>query len=511
MNQQTKKNLLFAGADRFQYLIIAFLAFNSPVVMAKDTPKVPVKTKLSQQVKSLFSSGDKTPSNQINTAQISDFDADIKNVDVLPTIYVQSTATPQDTTVPVGRELSIYDAIKIAVNRHPSISAAISALGQENTNVDIAKSSYWPQVQAGVTTGRLGTGEGKQQMFTVNADQTLYDFGKTKNNVRVYQSGVDKQKANILNAVDDVAMQTADAFVNVAKYQSIVKINQAQVQGISRILNIARLRANAGLTSQADPIQAQSRYESSQSTLLDSQMSLRQWEERLRSLTGIPSPYRLAPLPDNLIRQAKLYENPAPNQLPAVIAAEYEKNAAQAQKDLARSNRLPTLSVEGSVNQALNGKNPYNDKQDGAYGSVMLKVTGPTWQGGSLSGKERAANYAIEAARAKRDAAYVQVSDKIRDYREQILGTQERLTVLANREQSIIKTRELYEDQYKLGTRTVLDLLNAEQEIQFAASERENARFDTWQNLVNYIAVTGRSRDVYSLNNTKIQGVEINP
>lgn len=507
MNLQKTTSRLFPGSNRYQYLLAAILAAHTPLVMAAD------------QEETTKSKKTKAHSTEVNTAQLSDFAADVKNVDVLPTIYVQASS-PLATTAArqqqqIGRQLDLYDAVKIAEQRHPSISAAIAAIGQQDGNVEVAKSAYWPQIQSGLntgtTTGSSAGVSGQQHLLSVTADQTLYDFGKTKSNVQVYEAGVNQQKANLLNAIDDVAFQTADAVVNVARYQALVKINQTQVSGISRILDIARLRAKAGLTSQADPIQAQSRYESSQSMLLDSQMQLRQWEEKLRTLIGIPGPYNLVPLPDNLIKKARIYENPKPNELPSVIAAEYEKQAAKAQKDLARANRLPTLSVEGSVNKAVSSVNPYTDKQNGTYSSIMLKVTGPTWQGGSLGKKERAANYAVEAARAKRDAAYMETADKIKNYREQILGIQERLTVLDSREQSIVKTRELYEDQYKLGTRTVLDLLNSEQEIQYASAERENARFDTWENLVNYISVSGRTRQVYGLNDTKIQGVEIKP
>lgn len=505
MNQEKSRYRFFTCSSPYNYLLIALLASHSSVVLAKEQEKSP-KTKLSEQVKSFFDTKP-TQTNQINSAQISDFDADIKSVDVLPTIYVQAVRTPPSPTV--TKSLGLLEAVHIAVNRHPSVTAAIAGLAQQNSGVDIAKSAYWPQVQAGISTGRLGTGESKQQLFTVSANQALYDFGKVKNNVRAAKATVNQQEATILNSIDNVALQTAEAVVNISRYQALIKIAQAQVDGISRILNIARLRANAGLTSQADPIQAQTRYESAQSTLLQTQLLLKQSEERLRSLIGTPAPYNLAPFPEGLLTQAKLFENPLPSQLPSVIAAEYEKQAAEAQKDLAHANRMPTLSLDGSVNQALNGRNPNNNKDDGTYSSVMLKVTSSTWQGNSLSSRERAASYAIEAARAKKDAAYLEASDQIRNFREQVLGIQDRLTVLASREKSIIKTRELYEDQYKLGTRTVLDLLNSEQEIQFAASERENARFDTWQNLVNYISATGRSRDVYALNNTSVQGIEI--
>jgi adhesin transport system outer membrane protein len=69
----------------------------------------------------------------------------------------------------------------------------------------------------------------------------------------------------------------------------------------------------------------------------------------------------------------------------------------------------------------------------------------------------------------------------------------------------------LYQEQYKLGTRTVVDLLNSEQAIHTAAQEIENARYDIYAALIQYIYVTGGSRALYQLNNISIQGFEILP
>ncbi len=56
-----------------------------------------------------------------------------------------------------------------------------------------------------------------------------------------------------------------------------------------------------------------------------------------------------------------------------------------------------------------------------------------------------------------------------------------------------------------------MDLLNAEQSIHSSASEIEIARYDIYDSIVQNIAATGRSRDVYDLNNISIQGFEIQP
>ena len=101
--------------------------------------------------------------------------------------------------------------------------------------------------------------------------------------------------------------------------------------------------------------------------------------------------------------------------------------------------------------------------------------------------------------------------DQVQLIREEIENKQKQIQTLTARQQSTTRTKELYQEQYKLGTRTVVDLLNSEQAIHSAAQEIETARYDIYAGLIQYIHVTGRSRDLYQLNNTKIQGVEIQP
>ena len=141
----------------------------------------------------------------------------------------------------------------------------------------------------------------------------------------------------------------------------------------------------------------------------------------------------------------------------------------------------------------------------------MFSLSGVLSQGGALIASQRAAGYAEQAAKSAIDSAYLNANDQANAYREQIRGAQSRLKILGERERSIIKTKELYQEQYKLGTRSVLDLLNSEQEIYQAATDRENTRYDIWNNVVNYINVTGRAREAYALNDMNIQGIEIQP
>ncbi len=447
-----------------------------------------------------------------NSAVLRNPNAVIAQVDSLPTITVHATKSVQSSTAqPDEQALDLIHAIHIAVARHPSIAQTMALLVQQQYSVDAAKAGYWPQVQAGVSTGRIGTSEAGRQLFTVSASQVLYDFGKVKNMVASAEAMENRQKAQVLKQVDSIAFQTANVMVNISRFQALENIAKVQVSGVARILEIARLRANAGISSQADPIQAQTRYESAQANLLDVQSSLAEWRERLRTLVGSPLPYRVADIPDALFSQARVYEDLDLHQLPDVIMAESERLSALAQLNAAKAKRMPSLSLDASVSRALNGRNPNNNQDDGTYSSLMFSLSGVLSQGGALIASQRAAGYAEQAAKSAIDSAYLNANDQANAYREQIRGAQSRLKILGERERSIIKTKALYQEQYKLGTRSVLDLLNSEQEIYQAATDRENTRYDIWNNVVNYINVTGRAREAYALNDMNIQGIEIQP
>ncbi|MNZ03694.1 Outer membrane protein TolC precursor [compost metagenome] len=410
-----------------------------------------------------------------------------------------------------NNQVSLIDAIQYAVQRNPNISQAISTLAGQNAGIDYAKAGYYPQLSGGITTGDLGSGERGRQLLTLSATQMVFDFGKVKSGVSVERAKVQVEQANVLVSIDDIALDVAQSIVNIQRYLQLNKIAEQQIAGIQRIQEIANLRANAGISSQADPVQAQTYLESAQSTLIAQQSLLRQYQQHLRTLVGVDVFNKAWVIPDDLVKQSGLYNEPEFNTIPKMIAAQAGVEVAKAQKEQTRLTRYPTLAVKGSLSQAINGRNPNNDEDDGLYSSVMLEATSQFYQGGAVSSQVKMASYAEEAAKSKVNSVYLDVLDQIRTSREQIENKQRQMQVLTNRQATTVRTRELYQEQYKLGTRSLVDLLNAEQAIHSANSELETARYDIYNSIVQYISATGRSRQAYDLNNISIQGFEVQP
>lgn len=362
-----------------------------------------------------------------------------------------------------------------------------------------------------MSTADLTSGERGRQMLSLSATQMLYDFGKINSSVDIQEAKLSVAQANVLVSIDNVAYETANTIVNIQRYQEIIKIAQQQISGISRIAEITNLRAQAGISSQADPVQARSNVQAAETNLIVQETQLKKFQQRLRTLLGSEVKGLKWAIPEHLVKESDLYTDPEFNKVPNMMSAQAEVDVAKFQKQQSKLSRYPTINVKGSLSQAVNGRNPNNNEDDGFYNSIMLEANSNLYQGGATASQTRAASYAEEAAKAKVNRVYLDVLDEIRSLREEIENKQRQIVSLIARKETTVRTRELYQEQYKLGTRSAVDLLNAEQAIHSAAQEIENARFDIYDAIVRYIFVTGRSRDLYDLNHISIQGFEIQP
>lgn len=409
------------------------------------------------------------------------------------------------------QSLDFVTAIQTVLKRHPEISQRLAVLGSQNANIDVAKSQYFPQISAGMGTGDLGSSQRGRQIFQISAKQMLYDFGQVKSSVNSERAKLLVEQAYVLVSIDDIALQTSDAMINIERNRKNIEISNQQIAGIQRILDIAKLRANAGISSQADPIQAESYLQSAQANLIAQQSLFEQYQQQLSLLLGFNStPYHWK-IPELLITESNLYTDPEFNTIPLMMAVHAEVNVAQLQKKQIDLSRYPSIALKATASQAINGINPSNNKDNGFDHSIMLEAESNLYQGGATASRSRSASYAEQAALAKVNATQLDINEKIRTTRQNIENKQRLMQVLAARQSTTVRTRELYQEQYKLGTRSLLDLLNAEIGIHTAVSELENARYDIYSSLAQYIATTGKSRHAYQLENLSIQGFEVLP
>lgn len=408
-----------------------------------------------------------------------------------------------------NNNLNYESAILIAIKRHPSVTQAIAQVSGQNANIDVARAAYYPQISGGLETGDFTSSSRGEQIYTIKATQLLYDFGKVKSSVDIQKAKLIAQQATVLSTIDDIATETSRDIIALQYYRNLVKIAQEQVSGMQRLYNIALLRSKAGISSHADPIQALSYVNFAQSYLITQQSNVRQTEEKIRVLLGFDVSNITFNDSKLIIQPSHINDQIAFNQIPKMIISQAEIAVASAQKQQTKTSLYPTISLVGSVTKALDGENPTTGRRNGTDSAVYLSASSNFYQGGQVRSQMKSANYAEQAAQAALNATYLNVLNTTRTAKELIENTQRQIAILIEREQTTARTRELYEDQYKLGTRSIFDLVSAEQSYHSSRIDKEQATYNIYDTLAQYINSTGQSRDAYHLNNLDIQGIKL--
>lgn len=406
----------------------------------------------------------------------------------------------------VADELTLLEAVQLAVRWQPAVTAAVAQLKQQGSVVEQMRAGYMPAISAGVNSGRQSaTANGTS--FTLAASQMLYDFGKVGSQVSEAEAGVRRAQAEVLRQVDTVALQTASAVVEFSRYQALEGIAKEQLAALQDVARVTELRARLGASTRVDPVQARARVEAAQIYAQQLQTQSRQWRSRLKTLLGMEVPARVAPLPSERLAAALSAQT---DRLlwPSVLVAEAERQALEARLAGTRAARMPTLSLEASLNRLASGAIGGRTTDHGVY----FKINSNVYQGSALQAQADAALLAVQAAQARVDVARTEVEDRMLNLKAQIDGLTALQAPLSSRQRSITETRALYREQYlSLGTRSALDLLNAEQEIAQAAFDVVQNRHDAWAAQINYIDASGQARAVYGLDGTEIHGLEVLP
>ncbi len=410
--------------------------------------------------------------------------------------------------------LGLEQAVRLAVDWHPSISEAIGTLYQQGEGINVAQAGYYPQIAGGIKGGYNSGygGDASSQSVSISLKQMLYDFGKVSNAVEAARAKAARSQASILLAIDQVGRDTAFAYVEVQRYQHLLEIARQQIRGIGDIVELAQQRSDMGASTRSDVLQAQSRADGGMATLQEYKAQYARWQATLSSLLGRQTPPQVSEAFSPALSQA-CNAPVITDALPAVLQAAAQRTQAQAELAQAKAEAYPTLSLQPSFNQYLD--NNYDDQNpaiDRTQVGIFLNLEVPIYQGGAISARSRAAAYALTSADSAEDAARLQARQGLSEAQAQTSGLMRRLSSLEYRQTSISEARELYGKQYlELGTRPLLDLLNAEQEIHQSRFDLANTQADMRRLEIDCLYNSGALRRAFGIDHSTIQHVEILP
>jgi outer membrane protein, adhesin transport system len=410
---------------------------------------------------------------------------------------VAAVLKPQGTgaaSPPSGPVTDVGSAVKRVVSWHPAIQEAAGRIRQQNEVIADARSGYLPSIGGGLDLGtQTGDTGSWAPRLNVSASQMIYDFGKVSGRVEAESAIYDVRRAEFLATVDDTIRETVLASVEIVRNEKLAVIAREQIDDVSAIGKLVDARTDRGASTRSDQLQAEARIQAAQSTALEISAEKQRWQASLNTLLGQMSGVRLrASFPPGLT-QACAGAQPNWETVPLVLAAKSRKRDADARVQLARAEMLPTIAMEATSRVRTWG----DDESDHMLG---VTVRGDLYNGGAFRARQNAARYAAQASEAAVSTSRFDVQKSWVESAAQVNSLNTLMKSLALRQSMMRDTRDLYQRQFlDLGTRTLLDVLNADQELHSARFDEINTRFDVYKLNVECAYAAGRLRETFGL------------
>ena len=288
-------------------------------------------------------------------------------------------------------------------------------------------------------------------------------------------------------AAQNLILRVASAYFNVLSAQDTLKLTRAEKAADSKQLNQAQKRVQVGLDALTSVYEAKAAYDKSLAKEISAENTLRNNQEALRQLTGqnypsIKSFAKNIPLKTPQPNNIKAWINAATQNNLKLMAARYGVEIAREKIKMQASGHLPSLSLIGNYGKtdAFNNAPSTFNKNGGTLG---LELDVPLFSGGAVSSKTRQAQYDFQTAAANLDNSYRLLIINTRQKYNDVLADISKIKA----EQQAIKSAQLSldstEESYKAGTRTIVDILIAQQNLydakRAAASDQYNYLLDT--------------------------------
>ena len=392
---------------------------------------------------------------------------------------------------------TMQDALISAYQTNPQLEADRARQRAADEDVSRAWGGFRPQV---VVSGEIGRGHDRvwlpgQDPYTglptvnkfsdarspdeeaIQFKQELWDGGRAFSDVTHAKWAVANGRAILTSTEQTVLGSVVQAYHDLYRDQKVLTIQQEFVKSLEEERKAADARYNVKDVTRTDVAQSEAR-------LARGLADLRQYEgnvETSRSafilasglipgVLGDPPPTPTSLLPANLDDALALVE-----QNPDLRAAVFAEKASEADIDTAESGLMPDLSLQALATH--NSNTDYTgtriiDKQ------VVLSLTVPLYDGGVASARTRVAKHTFGQRRLTTDLQRIRTVDAIKRSWQNVQANNARIVALEENERADLVALDGVQQELKVGSRTVLDELNARQEVLDARIALERSRHD---------------------------------
>ncbi|WP_075878930.1 TolC family outer membrane protein [Vreelandella massiliensis] len=394
-----------------------------------------------------------------------------------------------------------------ALNHNAALSSARLVTRSTESAREAAKGALLPQVSATGSVAHSRTYESQTSgqrvsnpafapaaiddninsvSVSLEATQALFDAIATREVERAERQ-IDRQLYELAATEQQLLIDVASTYFEILRAYELLEARRAQERAIGRQLEQAREQFDVGLIAITEVEEAKAAYDQSRATRIAAESDLQVRFEALERLTGERYDSIKA------LGEAMPVKTPAPNDRQHWVELAVENNplvlASQAGVELTRSGlalaeaqRLPSVNAFANYNYAdsdADGTSGYNtDSQVGVRASL------PLYTGGTTTATIQENTFLLEASQYdfedQRRETVQQVRSRFTQVSNDVATVEARKQAIVSNQSALDATRAGYE----VGTRNIVDVLNAEQSLYNAIADHASARYDYVINLL---------------------------
>lgn len=421
--------------------------------------------------------------------------------------------------------LQVYQQARLS---NPELRKSAADRDAAFEKINEARSPLLPQLGLGAD---YGYSNGFRDYNGVNSNatsaslqltQTLFDMSKWRA-LTLQEKTAGIQDVSYQTDQQALILNTATAYFNVLNAIDTLSYTEAQKQAIYRQLDQTTQRFNVGLVAITDVQNARSQYDTVLANEVSARNNLDNTVEKLRQVTGNYYP-ELASLNVTNFSMTKpeavnalLKEGEKRNL--SLLQARLSQDLAREQIRYAETGHMPTLGLTASsgvsdqdYNGSQTGGTAFNNSHIG-QNKIGLNFSLPLYQGGAVTSKVKQAQYAFVGSSEQLESAHRSMVQTVRSSYNNINAS---LSSVDAYKQAVISAQsslDAMEAGYQVGTRTIVDVLDATSMLYNAKQQLANARYTYLINQLNIKSALGtlNEQDLLALNNTLDKPVSTTP
>ena len=370
---------------------------------------------------------------------------------------------------------TVEDALAKAYLNNPTLLSSRAGLRSSDEAVPQALSNWRPTIEvtssvgAEVVKANTSTGTDRNQSrrpkdIGISLTQPLFRGGRTLAATSGAENEVRAARARLLETEQSILLQAATAYLNVYRDQAVLRLNVNNEEVLQRQLEATRDRFEVGEITRTDVHQAEARVARSKADRIQSEGDLETSKANYLNIVGEPAPQTLT-LPARQIDLPQSSEDAvriAVVNNPGVIAAEFDRRQSMDNVDEVWGELLPTLNLTASSTRELETTTETSSR---TTHEITLNLTVPIYQQGEVYSRLREARQDAAESTLAIDVERRDAAEAATQAYESLLTARAQVDAFQTQIEANIVAHEGVQREAAVGSRTVLDILDAEQEL----------------------------------------------